>query len=417
VALPAQSVDDPKAEGAAPRSPQFAFVAAASLGVASAWNSVNLGPIADELATAYDVTLAEVGTLMAITVLVHSFVQLPAGSALDRYGVRRSGIVGLALMLACNGVAMFQPSYPLALSLRAVMGLGTALTFLAGTEAVRSGSGSTFAQGLWGGITLGGSGLALAVVPRLATWLGWRAPFASAIATCMLALGIVLVARTGARVTAWRRRPKGGRFSLLSADFIQLAAVNGASVGLAAVVANWIVPLLTRNGLPAPTAGLIGSLGMVGALSGRSLGGWLVGRLSNVMRLLVPGSLALSSISVVALATQREALVLVLAALLLGVSSGAPFGAVFSAAAKLVPSSPGVGVAAVNMCANLTVVAGTPLLGFAFAAQRPRLGLLAIAALSAAVAAFVVRGQWRHMTPADSAGQRAMNRQGDASHE
>ena len=41
--------------------------------------------------------------------------------------------------------------------------------------------GSPFAQGLFGGVGLAGGGFALAVVPPVEDWIGWRAPFATSL--------------------------------------------------------------------------------------------------------------------------------------------------------------------------------------------------------------------------------------------
>ena len=56
---------------------------------------------------------------------------------------------------------------------------------------MRSKSGSAFAQGLYGGVALGGGGLALALVPAAAGWIGWRAPFATAVALALAGLALL----------------------------------------------------------------------------------------------------------------------------------------------------------------------------------------------------------------------------------
>ncbi len=68
------------------------------------------------------------------------------------------------------------PDLALALAARLLIGIGTGLGFIAGSAYVRSKSGSAFAQGIYGGVALGGGGLALAIVPAAAAWIGWRAP-------------------------------------------------------------------------------------------------------------------------------------------------------------------------------------------------------------------------------------------------
>src|SRR5207244_3214530 len=70
---------------------------------------------------------------------------------------------------------------------RAVTGLGTGSAFLAGADFAR---GRPLRQGIYGGSSVGGVGIAIAVVPQLA---GWRAPYWSSLAVCAV-VALVIVA-------------------------------------------------------------------------------------------------------------------------------------------------------------------------------------------------------------------------------
>ena len=56
-------------------------------------------------------------------------------------------------------------------------GLGTGVGFIAGSNYVRAKLGTPTAQGLYGGFSVGGAGLAIALVPLAALSVDWRAPY------------------------------------------------------------------------------------------------------------------------------------------------------------------------------------------------------------------------------------------------
>ena len=103
-----------------------------------------------------------VGLFTTALFVSHLVMQIPGGKASDRFGPRRMGLVGLSLIAAANAVALAASDPGLAIGTRALMGLGTGITFVAGVDYVRAAGGSPAAQGLYGGLAMGGGGLALA---------------------------------------------------------------------------------------------------------------------------------------------------------------------------------------------------------------------------------------------------------------
>ena len=107
-------------------------------------------------------------------------------------------------------------------------------------------------QGLYGGATMAGGGLALLIVPPLTDATGWRAPYATGLALALVAAVVVLGVR-GVRPVGRTRRGVLGDAALLP-----LGALQVASFGLAVIAGNWIVPLLQRavrrQPWPAPSA-------------------------------------------------------------------------------------------------------------------------------------------------------------------
>ena len=142
-----------------------AVLGACALGLATGWQISNTGAVAEPLARDYGVALATVGLFTTALFAVHLVMQIPGGRAADRFGPRRSGLVGLALIGVANAVALAAPEPELALAMRGLVGAGTGLTFVAGADYVRAAGASPMAQGLYGGIALAGGGLALGVVP------------------------------------------------------------------------------------------------------------------------------------------------------------------------------------------------------------------------------------------------------------
>ena len=89
-----------------------------------------------------------------------------------------------------------------------------------------------FAQGLYGGVALLGGGVAIAVVPAVEDWVGWRSPFMTALAVATLA-AVVLAAgpADGARHERRQGAEAPARALLSDTGLLRLAAVFAASFG------------------------------------------------------------------------------------------------------------------------------------------------------------------------------------------
>ena len=154
--------------------------------------------------------------------------------------------VALLVLCAGNGSRAGRTGAGAGDGARALIGIGTGLAFISGSALVRESGGSPLAQGVFGGIALAPGGLALALVPRLAGPLGWRAPiYWTALWLAAGALVVVLACGNGGK----RRQARAaGRGRIApDGDLLQLAALYTASYGLGVVVANWVVELLQRH--------------------------------------------------------------------------------------------------------------------------------------------------------------------------
>ena len=362
-----------------------ALAGGCAVGFAAGWNIADTGAVADELATAYDSSLAVIGLFTAALFLVHLVMQLPAGRLSDRFGPARVCAVGLAAMLACNLLAAIAPEPWLALGARAAMGVGTALGFIGGSDLVRASGGSPFAQGLYGGLATGGGGVALAVVPALEPALDWRAPYLSAV-------GIALVAGVLLAAAPWTAHvPRGGdrvALRVLAADprLLRLAAVFAASFGLSVVIANWVVTLLEeRTSLSDEAAGAVGAATLVLGIVSRPLGGALLARRPERVRAAIVTASLVGAGGTLALAAGSTWLA-VGGAVAVGLAAGISFAPAFGGAAALHPGAPATAVGLVNGAGALTILAGTALVGAAFTAGVGAWSFVVLAGLWAASA-------------------------------
>jgi MFS family permease len=357
-----------------------ALLGGCALGLATGWNISNTGAIATQLSHAYGVGLAAIGLFTTALFTTHLIAQIPGGRASDHFGARRAGLVALVAIAAFSSVSMVAPVVWLAIVTRALTGFGTGVSFIAGSAYVRAVGGSPAAQGVFGGVGLAGGGFALALVPQAERFLGWRAPYATAVAVALLGLALLGAA------PADRRRPEPGGFRagvVFDRRLYRLAVLYSASLGLSVTVGNWVVTLLDRHGgLGKGAAGAVGSLTLALGIVTRPLGGWILRSHPPWARPAVGASLACGAAGTLLIAVARPPLVAALGAALVGIAAGIPFAPSFTGAALLRPDAPAAAVGLVNGSAAAVILAGTPLLGLSFGLPGDgRAGFVVVAAL------------------------------------
>jgi NNP family nitrate/nitrite transporter-like MFS transporter len=312
--------------------------------------------------------------------MTHLLVQLPAGRAADRYGSRAVALAAIAAALAGNGILLAGDAYELALLGRLVVGLGSGAGFVAGLDLVRAGGGGPRLQGLYGGATMAGGGLALMVVPPLTDATTWRAPYWSAAALALAAAAPTLLARGLPRVG------HAGQWVLRDRHLLPLGILQAATFGLAVIAGNWAVPLLERRGVSSAAAGVAGGLILFAGILTRPAGGVLAAK--GARRRLVAFSLVGVALGAGLLALDDAYALAVGGSLVLGLAAGLPFATLFAAAQRARSDAPGAAIALVNACAVLTILVGTPLVGLAF--DLPGDGSIGFAAIGALAALSLV---------------------------
>jgi MFS family permease len=360
-----------------------ALVGGCALGLATGWNISNTGAVATQLADSYGIGLATVGLFTTALFATHLVMQIPGGRASDRVGARRTGLLGVTVIAVFAATSMIAPVAWLAIVTRACTGVGTGAAFIAGSAYIRAVGGSPAAQGVFGGVGLTGGGLALAIVPQVEGWLGWRAPYATAAAAALAALALMAAAPADAvRSRAGAERGRG-RGVLLDRRLYRLAVLYAASLGLSVTAGNWVVTLLDRNGgLGKGGAGAIGSLTLVLGIVTRPLGGWILREHPGRARVAVGASLGGGAAGALLLAVAHPPAVAALGAALIGVAAGIPFSPAFTGAALMRADSPAAAVGLVNGAASAVILVGTPLLGLTFGLRGDgRAGFVVVAAL------------------------------------
>lgn len=363
----------------------LAVVAGLVVGCFLTWNVSNVGAVADPLADAYGTSLAVVGLLTTALFVTHLAVQLPAGIWSDRLGPHRVALAACGAAAAGNAILLLDASIGLAAVGRLVVGVGSGAGFVAGLDLVRAGGGGPVLQGLYGGATMAGGGLALLVLPPLTDATSWRAAYAS---------GLALAVAAGILVLGVHGLPRIGRASrgvLRDRALLPLGVLQVATFGLVVVAGNWIVPLLERSGAASAAAGALGSFVLLAGIVTRPLGGALAHRWPARRRTLVAASLVAVAGGALLIAVGGPLWVSALGSLALGLAAGLPFAVIFEAAQRLRPDAPGAAVAFVNGCAVLAIVIGTPLVGLGFALPGDGLAGYAAAALLALAALPFVR--------------------------
>ena len=352
-----------------------------AIGAAAGWNLAALGPVATRESQAYGVGLATIGLFVTVQFVMHMAMQIPGGHAADRWGARRSSAVGLGILVVGNAVALPVADPALGFLGRAVVGVGTGLAFIGGSDYIRAHGGSPTVQGMYGGSSVLAPGIAVAVIPGVAKWMGFRAPYLSTIVVVLLAAALLALAPEAPRA----QRYTGDRLDwsfVRDSRLYRLAAIHSFSFGFSVIVGNWVVTLLEHHGQSKAAAAAVGSLTLLLGFFTRIAGGRLLRR-EDASRI-VAGSLVLGGIAAIVMALPLTLPEYVVAATVLGLAAGVPFARAFTGAAAARPDAPGAAGGFVNAWAALTIVAGTPLVGLTFSLPGDgRIGFVVLGVLAA----------------------------------
>jgi len=225
-------------------------------------------------------TLVESGFIATTFNVMGGLVGILAGTMCDRYGHRRLGLAGLALLALSGFLGALAWNFPVLLASRFLEGVGfilftvTATTLMA--TAAQSARDRARALGLWSAYMPAGGGIALLIAPPVIAAWGWRGLWV------LLAIGATTCFALAARYAPSPRY--GGITSirlitetLAQPGCIALAALFAFYVAQWSSVMIWLPTFLVdERGIPQSTAALLTAVMVLVNAPGNIAGGWLL---------------------------------------------------------------------------------------------------------------------------------------------
>ncbi len=164
------------ADGVARRGVDPALLVIAG-GVCAALHVGKLAPAIPALQQALDITLVQAGFLLSLVQLAGMSTGIAFGAVADALGLRRSLLLGLAVLTAASTAGAFADSAPALMALRAAEGFGFLLVVLPAPGLVRhlvAPQRLPVMLGLWGAYMPFAVAMALLLGPLAIQALGWR---------------------------------------------------------------------------------------------------------------------------------------------------------------------------------------------------------------------------------------------------
>ncbi len=225
-------------------------------------------------------TLVESGFIATTFNVIGGLCGVFAGTLSDRYGHRRLGLAGLAVLAAAGALGAATESFALLLFTRFLEGVGFLMFTVSGSALIASAAANprerAKALGLWAAYMPAGGGLALLAAPPLITAWGWRGYW--------LALAIAAAASF---LLAARYAPSTRHGGIASMRLIRESLAQHGNLALAALFAFYVsqwssvmiwLPtfLIDERGASATLAALLTALMVLVNAPGNLAGGWLL---------------------------------------------------------------------------------------------------------------------------------------------
>ncbi|HEX7875294.1 MAG TPA: MFS transporter [Sphingobium sp.] len=274
-------------------------VAAAMAGVAmSTINSYSTGVFIEPLEQAFGWSRAQISMGPAITAPIIIFMGPVMGAAIDRFGPRRIGLIGVISVFLLN--MLLSTVGPSIWSWFAVWGLiAIANIFIQPSVWTSAVSGMFSAgRGFALALTLSGSGIGSLVTPFLVYELtaryGWRMGYVGlALFWAVVAIPLIYFLFTSVKdkdriagrtpISFTPRGDGAGKRQLLSRRFIQLAVAGWLIASVVISLVTNLVPVLSSSGLTRGEAAAIAPLLGVASITGRLAIGFLLDRMRGTI--------------------------------------------------------------------------------------------------------------------------------------
>ncbi len=227
-------------------------------------------------------TLVESGFIATAFNVMGGLAGILAGTMCDRYGYRRLGLAGLAILALAGLLGAAAWNFPFLLATRFLEGVGFILFTVSGSALIASAAEGSRdrarALGLWAAYMPAGGGIALLIAPpAIAAW-GWRG---------LWVVLAVAAAASFALAARYAPSPKHGGIAslrLLTESLVQpgnlaLAVLFAFYVSQWASVMIWLPTFLVdERGASAAAAAFLTALMVLVNAPGNVAGGWLLSR-------------------------------------------------------------------------------------------------------------------------------------------
>jgi predicted MFS family arabinose efflux permease len=394
-----------EAATAASRPPAHVVVAVALVGLSSAWNGGNVGPVASEIGAEFDVSLAAVGLLSGTIFMGATIVGLLFAAQIgDRVGLLRGLRIGCLLCALGNAIFAISPDFAGLAVARAFPGLGFALiNVLCGVYARQQGGvrligvfGAAIQLGIAGALVIG------SVLVDLGA--DWRLGFA--ISSLLALSALAALPRDDAAGAALPvRRPGFLRAALSHARVWRLALLFVSIYGVPLTLSAWLVQYLGDDGdVKTGIAGLLSFLLFGLAAAMRITGARLQQR--GVTHLALAATLGLSALGLILLAAAPEMPLALLAIVAMGIGFAIPYATMMTEAQELFPDAPSEPLALMTLAALIPPIFAIPLVGQALDDGNGEAAMLALAAFLAVATLLNLRRSGIPLTTPDEAAQR-----------
>jgi len=227
-------------------------------------------------------TLLESGFIATTFNVMGGLTGILAGTLCDRYGHRRLGLAGLAILALAGFLGAAAWSFPVLLASRFFEGVGFILFTVTGTTLMANAAAGprdrARALGIWSAYMPAGGGFALLVAPPVIAAWGWRGLWA------LLALCATACLAFAARYAPATKFGGITSFRLISETLAQrgnlvLAALFALYVSQWSSVMVWLPTFLVdERGASHSAAALLTALMVLVNAPGNVAGGWLLAR-------------------------------------------------------------------------------------------------------------------------------------------
>ena len=352
--------------------------AVALIALSGAWNAGNVGPVASELATEFDVSLALIGALAGTLFFGANVLGLLFAAQLgEAIGLVRALRLACAMVLLGNLLFALTPVFAGLAVGRILPGLGFALTTTVGIVWARD-VGGVRLLGVFGASIQLGIALALLTGSVLAdAGVDWRVGFL--ISAALAALAFASIPPDAVSSPLPERRSQGFlRLAFRSARVYRLALMFISIYGVPMILGAWMIEYLSSEGDVSKTLAGLASFLLFGlSAAARAYGASLKQR--GFGHAVLAGTLGLAAIGLAAIALDPVTAAAFAAALLLAIGFGIPYATALTEAQDLYPEEPAEPLALMTLVALLLPIVVIPLVGHAISRGS---GDIAFAALA-----------------------------------